>query len=126
MKKFNLVSILIVLLTVFSFSVKAQNAPTIIVKGNVDENYFKRRVELKAVITGYSSEDEVKKLCKNIATNGTIKKCEITGNDGNGNYDFVIVVNEPQEFSFYKGLAIKNNILYVTVNGEKKLIADLK
>jgi hypothetical protein len=126
MKKISLLSLLVFLLTAFSFSTKAQTSPTIIVKDKIDENYFKRRLELKATITGYNSENDVKKLCSSIATNGSIKKCETTGNDGNGNYDVVIVVKEPQEFSFYKGLAIKNNILYVVVNGEKKLIADIK
>lgn len=127
MKKINLSLVIAALLTIFSLTANAQkNNTTIIVKDNVNADYFKTHLEYKAQFTGFNSESDLKKVCESISSNPSIAKCEIVGNDGNGRYDIVLVVKQYQDMVFFKRLAINNNIMYTVVNGEKKLIADLK
>lgn len=126
MKKFNLSLVLIFLLSAFSFSIKAQNEPAVVIKDKVNETYFKDRVEFHATFTGFASENDVKKICKNMSSQSGVTKCEITGKDGKGNYDFVITVDTPKESSFYKNMLLKNNVNYVEFNRERKSLIDLK
>lgn len=108
------------LTTAMNSKLVAQSELTCTMLDKIEEGTMQRKLDYKTSISGLKSLTEANDLCSRMSNaHSDIQSVTCTGTDGKGNYYVDLKMKKPQDFQFYRGLAIKYGFRYILVNGEK-------
>jgi|SRR6185437_5763447 len=121
MKK--IISILTVVLSIFSINAIAQSNLTWVMKEKGD-NYF-QKTEFNCGISGLNNQKEATAFSNKIKENPDVASVLDKGKDAAGNYAMTIMMKSIQNKNYYFSWATKLGITTVMyVNGEKKTLQE--
>ena len=123
MKK--ILSLLTVVLSIFSANAIAQNNLTWVMKEKVNAETYKK-TEFNCTIAGISSPKEAADLEQNMKSNADVSSVKNIGKDANGNYQYSVLMKTAQSKPYYLNWASKLGVTYImTLDGERKSIKEI-
>lgn len=121
----NILSIALFCLMLVAFQAKSQSNLTWTVNDNVPKGFFKTATVLNSTFTGFKSAAEVTKFCQAIKANPEILSFVVTSSTTTS-CTGKLTMKRAQSKPFYLGLASKSGVSYITINGNKRSIDELK
>lgn len=123
MKK--ILSIAFFCLMLISYNAKSQSNLTWTINDNMSKGFFKTATAFNSTFTGFKSAAEVTKFCQGIKANPEVQSFDVTSSTATS-CSGKLVMKRAQNKPYYIGLMSKSGVTYISANGNKKSLDELK